>query len=270
MNPLPPTVANLSLHSQHVKMHNPKPRGIQPVRLHTSYHNAGVLLEMVKAFIPPLLSSAHKGECGRIGVVGGCQEYTGAPYFAAISALKLVDIVNLIENIVSPFRTYVYQGADLSHVFCTKEAAPVIKSYSPELIVHPLLDSSNCAKEIEEWLPRLHAIVLGPGLGRSVGVLENACSVIQQAKERRLPLVVDADGLFLVTQDPQIIAGYDLAILTPNVAEFARLYEKVMGEQPVKSEPISCVKSLCSKLGNVTIVHKGEADIISNGKEGYT
>ncbi|WAQ98310.1 NNRD-like protein, partial [Mya arenaria] len=161
---------------------------------------------MVKAFIPPLLSSAHKGECGRIGVVGGCQEYTGAPYFAAISALKL--------------------GADLSHVFCTKEAAPVIKSYSPELIVHPLLDSSNCAKEIEEWLPRLHAIVLGPGLGRSVGVLENACSVIQQAKERRLPLVVDADGLFLVTQDPQIIAGYDLAILTPNVAEFARLYEK--------------------------------------------
>ena len=31
------------------------------------------------------------------------------------------------------------QGADLSHVFCTQEAAPVIKSYSPELIVHPIL-----------------------------------------------------------------------------------------------------------------------------------
>ena len=33
----------------------------------------------------------------------------------------------------------VCQGADLSHVFCTKDAAPVIKSYSPELIVHPIL-----------------------------------------------------------------------------------------------------------------------------------
>ncbi len=33
----------------------------------------------------------------------------------------------------------VFQGADLSHVFCTKDAAPVIKSYSPELIVHPVL-----------------------------------------------------------------------------------------------------------------------------------
>jgi len=31
------------------------------------------------------------------------------------------------------------QGADLGFVICTKEAAPVIKSYSPELIVHPIL-----------------------------------------------------------------------------------------------------------------------------------
>lgn len=34
------------------------------------------------------------------------------------------------------------QGADLSHVFCTKDAAPVIKGYSPELIVHPVLEES--------------------------------------------------------------------------------------------------------------------------------
>lgn len=34
------------------------------------------------------------------------------------------------------------QGADLSHVFCTKDAATVIKSYSPELIVHPVLEES--------------------------------------------------------------------------------------------------------------------------------
>lgn len=37
---------------------------------------------------------------------------------------------------------YISQGADLSHVFCTKDAATVIKSYSPELIVHPILEES--------------------------------------------------------------------------------------------------------------------------------
>jgi len=31
------------------------------------------------------------------------------------------------------------QGADLGFVICAREAAPVIKSYSPELIVHPIL-----------------------------------------------------------------------------------------------------------------------------------
>lgn len=51
------------------------------------------------------------------------------------------------------------QGADLSHVFCTKDAAPVIKSYSPELIVHPVLEESTVLGEFlvfiglfETWL----------------------------------------------------------------------------------------------------------------------
>uniref|UniRef100_A0A480HAP1 ATP-dependent (S)-NAD(P)H-hydrate dehydratase n=1 Tax=Sus scrofa TaxID=9823 RepID=A0A480HAP1_PIG len=110
-------------------------------------------LQLVRNIIPPLTTKKHKGQDGRIGVVGGCREYTGAPYFAAISALKV--------------------GADLSHVFCTQEAAPVIKSYSPELIVHPVLDSPDAARAVGEWLPRLHALVVGPGLGRDHVLLEN-------------------------------------------------------------------------------------------------
>lgn len=31
-------------------------------------------------------------------------------------------------------------GADLAHIFCAKDAAIPIKSYSPELIVHPVFD----------------------------------------------------------------------------------------------------------------------------------
>ncbi|XP_073877520.1 ATP-dependent (S)-NAD(P)H-hydrate dehydratase isoform X16 [Macaca fascicularis] len=110
-------------------------------------------LQLVRNIIPPLSSTKHKGQDGRIGVVGGCQEYTGAPYFAAISALKV--------------------GADLSHVFCASAAAPVIKAYSPELIVHPVLDSPSAVDEVEKWLPRLHALVVGPGLGRDDVLLRN-------------------------------------------------------------------------------------------------
>lgn len=90
-----------------------------------------LILEMKKS-IPVLSNSLRKGESGRIGIIGGSLEYTGAPYFAAIAALRV--------------------GCDLVHVFCMKEAAPVIKSYSPELIVHPLLDSPNALEAISEWL----------------------------------------------------------------------------------------------------------------------
>ena len=70
--------------------------------------------------------------------------YTGAPYFAAISALRA--------------------GADLVHVMCEREAGQVIKSYSPELIVHPILDTEYALEEIDQWMPRFHAIVLGKPL----------------------------------------------------------------------------------------------------------
>ena len=46
-------------------------------------------------------------------------------------------------------------------MFCEKEAGNVIKSYSPELIVHPVLDTEYVLEEIDKWLPRLHCVVIG-------------------------------------------------------------------------------------------------------------
>ncbi|CAG5121031.1 unnamed protein product [Candidula unifasciata] len=214
---------------------------------HMSSHSPVQLLEMVKSVIPPLHYEMHKGQAGRLAIIGGCQEYTGAPYFAAISALKV--------------------GADLSHVFCSSDAATVIKSYSPELIVHPLLDRQNAIDEISQWLPRFHSLVVGPGLGRDSHLLKTAAAVIQKALVQKLPLVIDADGLFLITQDPSLVQGLSNVILTPNAAEFGRLYRKVFDREPDPTEPIISVKELCRKLGHVTIVHKGLHDIISDGEQ---
>lgn len=50
------------------------------------------LPKLVKRILPPLDGTLHKGQAGRIGIVGGSLEYTGAPYFAGISALKVSHI----------------------------------------------------------------------------------------------------------------------------------------------------------------------------------
>uniref|UniRef100_A0A665U7W8 ATP-dependent (S)-NAD(P)H-hydrate dehydratase n=1 Tax=Echeneis naucrates TaxID=173247 RepID=A0A665U7W8_ECHNA len=205
------------------------------------------MLSLVKNIVPALTSKKHKGQDGRIGIIGGCQDYTGAPYFAAISALKV--------------------GADLSHVFCTKDAATVIKSYSPELIVHPVLDSPNAVEEIEKWLPRLHGLVVGPGLGREDLLLKTAKEVIEKCKARDIPIVIDADGLWLVTQQPSVIQGYQKGILTPNFMEFTRLYEALHHEPMDSSDHQRSVMQLSVAMGNLTLVLKGEHDLITDGSK---
>ncbi|XP_058479142.1 ATP-dependent (S)-NAD(P)H-hydrate dehydratase isoform X2 [Solea solea] len=204
-------------------------------------------ISQVKRTVPSLTSKKHKGQDGRIGIIGGCQDYTGAPYFAAISALKV--------------------GADLSHVFCTKDAATVIKSYSPELIVHPVLDSPNAVEEIEKWLPRLHGLVVGPGLGREDLLLKTAKEVIEKSKTRDIPIVIDADGLWLVTQQPSVIQGYQKGILTPNYMEFTRLYEALYHEPMDSSDHQRSVMQLSVAMGNLTLVLKGEQDLITDGSK---
>jgi ATP-dependent NAD(P)H-hydrate dehydratase len=101
----------------------------------------------------------YKGSNGKVGVIGGCFEYTGAPYYAAVSALR--------------------SGSDLAHIFCTKSAGLPIKTYSPEIIVHPTLAASNedsisdfsgysdqILEQTTKWYPALHCLIIGPGLGR--------------------------------------------------------------------------------------------------------
>ncbi|KAI8075176.1 H-hydrate dehydratase [Gongronella butleri] len=208
-------------------------------------------LSKVKHFLPPLASHLHKGEAGRIGVVGGSEEYTGAPFFSGISAMKL--------------------GADLGHVFCEPGASGPIKSYSPDLIVHPYMrigqqsDATiqNSVKRITDLLPRLHVLIIGPGLSRDATMQATAKRVLEKARALEMRIVIDADGLFLVQHDPTTIKDYRHAVLTPNVVEFKRLCE-TMNIDMEQSDPGRVTQDLSRALGGVTVVRKGQADIIAN------
>ncbi|XP_076066349.1 NAD(P)HX dehydratase isoform X2 [Oratosquilla oratoria] len=204
--------------------------------------NMPPIMGLVSAIVPPLTAKAHKGQAGRIGIVGGSLEYTGAPYYAAMTALRM--------------------GADLTHIFCMRDAGLPIKSYSPELIVHPFLDAPDPMTELEEWLPRLHALVLGPGLGRRPQTFATLGHIIEAAKDRHLLLVFDADALFYLNENYDTLQGYSNAILTPNKVEFARLYRAIMKADMLADnvEP-QHVQAVAKRLG-VTIVCKGNVDVI--------
>uniref|UniRef100_A0AAV1UV15 ATP-dependent (S)-NAD(P)H-hydrate dehydratase n=1 Tax=Peronospora matthiolae TaxID=2874970 RepID=A0AAV1UV15_9STRA len=222
-----------------------------------------MLRSLVYRLIPQTAGHWHKGEQGRVGVVGGSFEYTGAPFYAGTSSLKT--------------------GADLCHVFCVEEAAVPIKCYSPELIVHPLLRSdaslagveksrrfgvlSEAVERIAQVLPRLDVLVIGPGLGRDASVHEIARQIIGKAQEANVPLILDGDALYLVSQRPDTIKGYTNAILTPNAMEYARLCAttRLVPDVDIAKAAKIPPAELSKALGYPVVIRKGSVDTISDG-----
>lgn len=148
-------------------------------------------------------------------------------------------------------------------------------------------------------MPKLHSLLLGPGLGRDPDVLRAAAEVVSRARLRNLPVVLDADALAMVVGNPAAVGGYVLAVLTPNANEFrllrermdrytalqgfltpasaeapatavAKGEEKTTGEAPPNASggeesKAGVVERLAKDLGGVTVVSKGNVDMISNG-----
>lgn len=115
-------------------------------------------------------------------------------------------------------------GADLVHVLTTENAAPVIKIYSPDLIVYPFLEHRHFQK-IRLLLMKMDVVIIGPGLGRENETITLTSEIIEYCKLSSIPLIVDADGLYVISKKPFIINNYPSpgAILTPNFSELKRL-----------------------------------------------
>mmetsp|Transcript_31582 Transcript_31582/g.73624 ORF Transcript_31582/g.73624 Transcript_31582/m.73624 type:complete len:477 (+) Transcript_31582:97-1527(+) len=212
-----------------------------------------VLLDLA----PWLDGRAHKGQAGRVGVLGGSVDFTGAPFYAGMAALRV--------------------GAELLYLLTEKAASGPLKTLSPELMVSKVYDfeevnhsdaaikeraKAGMAEKVLEVLPRLHCLVIGCGLGRHPDVLEVVAKVIEAAREARLPLVIDADGLWLIQDRPDLVRGYAEVVLTPNKAEFSRLGKAIAGRDVSIGE-------MCELLQGPTIVQKGAVDrIASFGRAG--
>jgi ATP-dependent NAD(P)H-hydrate dehydratase len=188
----------------------------------------------------------YKGATGRLAIVGGSTEYTGAPYFAAMAALRA--------------------GGELAHVFCAAAAAGPIKSYSPELIVHPAYAGMANA------LTRMHAVILGPGLGRDDDAREVVRQVLAAAvhEDTRWPLVMDADALWFLAQDAELreLLRTPLAhgngprvYISPNAVELDRLCHAVGVSDALAL--VHWFRNDAEGYGRVICVAKGRRDVVA-------
>lgn len=113
--------------------------------------------------------------------------------------------------------------------------------------------SENALDLIEPWLSRLHVLVIGSGLGRDRNILHTVSELIICCKKSQKPLVIDADGLFLITQNVSLLHDYKNVILTPNAMELFRL----IGDSDDK------LQALAEKVGrNIIVLEKAMNDRI--------
>lgn len=189
----------------------------------------------VGAALPRRARAAHKGSFGRVLIIGSGPGMPGATRLAGEAALRV--------------------GAGLVTVLAAPESALAVAGGRPELIVHAL-DRPEAA---DEHLARADVVAIGPGLGRS----DWARAVFARAVRTDKPLIVDADGLNLLSE--QGLPARDNWILTPHPGEAARLLGTTTAV--VEADRPAAVRRLAS-LAHAVVVLKGARTLVCDGTLG--
>lgn len=198
----------------------------------------------IPALAPSVPKDAHKGDRGSLLIVGGCENYRGAPVLAAMGALRA--------------------GCGLVALAIPDFLVSAASSLLPEAIFEPLPTKSADTQEerIVSLTERYDAAVLGPGIGRG----ELAAKITDLFWRRwQKPLLVDADALYHLSR----LAGdegfkrREDAIITPHAGEAARLLNKERSF--VANRRLAACRELAARFSIALL--KGSGTLISDSRE---
>ncbi|MEE1129873.1 MAG: NAD(P)H-hydrate dehydratase [Methanobrevibacter sp.] len=195
-------------------------------------------------------ASSHKGNNGRLLVVGGSKDYSGAPAIAGRAAIGA--------------------GADLVYVAAPKMAAEAIKATSPDLIVKSLEGNNLSLNHLDELLSlseKVDAVLIGPGAGIDEETSKLFNVLVTKIKK---PIVLDADSLKQV--EISLIKNREDIILTPHIFEFKSVF-KVTDDLKldIDSYDFAKVDENITQFQQITrqirgsVIIKGQYDLILSG-----
>jgi hydroxyethylthiazole kinase-like uncharacterized protein yjeF len=198
----------------------------------------------VRVFFPRRKPDAHKGSFGHVLVVGGSVGKTGAAALAGKAALKM--------------------GAGLVTVAVPSSALPMVARSMAELMTEPLAEtpeksiSAGAVARALELLEGKSALLLGPGASTNASTADFVRNLLPLV---RVPLVIDADGLNIVSSDPYLLDSLKIpAVLTPHPGEFGRLLGMTTAE--VLSNRIELARGFARRHG-IFLVLKGHRTLVA-------
>lgn len=200
----------------------------------------------VKKLLRKRAASSHKGENGRVLIIGGSADYYGAPILAAKAALRA--------------------GADLVYLYVPECNFEVTRAAAPDFIVMKYKGdyfSPRAASDIIEFGKTCDAVLMGPGMGALGELKEGAVDgVIEVLKGLRIPTVLDSLAIFALKKVRKFPLEQDV-LITPHHNEFANLVDRDIRISESDTQSVILLRSIAMDL-HLNVILKGHVDLVAS------
>ncbi|QDV46818.1 ATP-dependent (S)-NAD(P)H-hydrate dehydratase [Stieleria neptunia] len=192
---------------------------------------------------PDRATDAHKGDFGRVLLIGGSRGMAGSIALSSMAALKT--------------------GSGLVSTAIPDRCLDTVAGFHPGIMTIPLADTDDGQFHLSATLPAFDsfdAVGCGPGMRTGPGSLRIVESLLQKNECLR---VMDADAINLISEhqlldSPALPRDQSTLVLTPHPGELARLTGVSAGDRPGQ---LAAAESLVEKHG-LTIVVKGGPTVV--------
>ena len=201
--------------------------------------------QQVLDLLPDRNPETHKGDYGKVLLLCGSRGYTGAAALAAMGCLRC--------------------GAGLVYLAVPECIYDImaVKVTEPVVLPLPARDGTyavEAANAIKALLPKMDAVLIGPGIGQSEGTLAALTEIMANFDG---PVVVDADGINLLAMHKDLLRRRVAStVLTPHAGEFARLAPELNADR------LECAE-MFAKEHNCILVLKGNKTLITDSMTCY-
>jgi hydroxyethylthiazole kinase-like uncharacterized protein yjeF len=189
----------------------------------------------IAARLPRPGPESDKYRRGVVGVLAGSDRFAGAAVLAAGGAVR--------------------GGAGMVRVVTASVPAAVVRQAWPEavLTVHP----DDGGWDLPSSVGRVQAWVAGPGMGTGPDAVARLAAVLATD----LPALVDADGLTILSQHPDLLPRRAPTLITPHAGELGRL----LGTDPaaIEARRLDHARQAAERLG-LTVLLKGSTTVVAS------
>ncbi len=196
--------------------------------------------------LPKRSPDSNKGTYGKIAVIAGSREISGAACLSALGAYET--------------------GAGMVKVYTHKENRSIVGAFLPEALIMTYENEQEallCMDDADSWAD---VILIGSGIGTS-DISKNMVKKIFEVSEK--PIVADADSLNIISKNPDILTHRKTKklVITPHIKEMSRLCGKNVAE--IKEAPIECAMTFAKEHGLFCVLKDARTCVNAYGEKTY-